>query len=98
MFQNKDIFRTAKRLKVGDIIRFRLLMRNPVVDHYESAKVAAVSFDETRQQVNITYIPCGRFDSVNCGFGCTFVTPHDDNANKRDAWGWQTLEIVRCIV
>ena len=94
MVKNSELFEAAKKLKPNDVIEFRVLMRRPEIDEVRSARIASMGVAADKEQVNITYVPCKRQNSVQCGFGCTFVTPHDDNANAKHKWGWQWIKVV----
>ena len=83
MRYNSEMFEVAKTLNPGDVIEFRVLMRSPAKDEIESCKISSITVREDKEQVDITYVPCRRPNSVRCGFGCTFIAPEDNPGHSK---------------
>jgi hypothetical protein len=93
-YVNMGIYEVARKLVPGDVIKQRVIMKDARHCRTETALVTEASYDPDNEQVNITYKPCKRPDSVQCGFGCTFFQPIDNPAHAAGKWGCQSLEVV----
>lgn len=89
--RNTEAFEIAKTLKPGHVIEFRCIMRAPASDCIQTAKIKSVGLTESGS-IGITYIPCDRPNSVQCGFGCHFIA--EDGEKGRTEWGWQWIRII----
>lgn len=97
---NEKLFAQARTLKVNDVIRVTDLTKHIHTGQVYKDRVldtftCRVSSLEVKDDcVSITYVPCQQPNSVQCGFGCTFVRVNNDRAHKEGVWGWQNIEVI----
>jgi hypothetical protein len=94
MTRDTEMYEVARTLKVNDVIEYRLIMRSPPIDEVRSARIAEITVRDDREQVDITYVSCSRPNTVQCGFGCTFIAPAPNSSHAAGKWGWQWIKKV----
>src|SRR6185312_4699705 len=97
---NEKLFAQAKILKVNDVVRVTALVKHDhtgrvhperILDTF-TCRVSSIEVEE--QCVNLTYVPCRRDDTIQCGFGCHFIRTDNCKACKEGVYGWQSIEVI----